>query len=342
MYVRAAILVSAALLAPAPAMAETSNAQKEASALYERAQKAIDDGKKEEAAGLMRAAYFIHPEPEYVCNLGRLELGLGHGAKAANALTICIRVLPEADFEETVAAAKSLLASAKALAGTIKITANIPLADVFIGGVQYGKTPLIGPAYIDPGRHRVELRAPGYDAGTRILDVEAGTELDVHIDLKPSTLRAPPTPPPPSAAPSSPSPPRPTPPKQRKGMQPRTAVLVAGYGISLVGTAVGATALMAAVAAKSEGKEMVEALREHNDPNCSVPSGDDACRGVAERYDAVVGFTALGVGGIAVALGGGGLLAYELLRVDEANKGAVCAVLAPAAGGGLVTIKGVW
>src|SRR5688500_10665103 len=176
MYVRAAILVLAGLLASAPAVAETSSAQKEAAAVYERALKAIDDGKKEEAAGLMRAAYFIHPEPEYVCNLGRLELGLGHGAKAANALTICIRVLPE-DAEETVAAAKSLLSAAKALAGTITITAHIPLADVFIGGVQYGKTPLLGPAYIDPGRWMVELRAPGYDAGTRVIDVEAGKEL---------------------------------------------------------------------------------------------------------------------------------------------------------------------
>lgn len=68
-------------------------------------------------------------------------------------------------------------------------------------------------------------------------------------------------------------------------------------------------------------------------------SGDDSCRDV---YGAVAGFTALGVGGIALALAGGGFLAYEFLRVDSVNKASVSAAVAPAAGGGTFAIKGAW
>lgn len=340
MHVRAASLILAALLVHAPALAETSNEAKQAAALYERALKAIDEGQKEEAAGLMRSAFFIHPSSEYVCDLGRLELSLGHGAKACNALTVCLRMLPAVGAEESVHAGKSLLDSAKALAGTMKVSANIPLADVFIGGVLYGKTPLLGPAYVDPGRHMVELRAPGYDSATRVVDVEAGKELDLHFDMKPTTLRASPPPPPLSTA-KKPAPPPPQA-KQRKEAHPRKAVLVAGYGMSLVGTAVGVGGLMAANAAVSEGELIFKALAGSDGSTCTIQSTDQPCRDAGGGYGGVVGFTALGVGGIALALAGGGVLAYEFLRTEEANKEHVCAVLTPAAGGGMFLISGAW
>lgn len=51
---------------------------------------------------------------------------------------------------------------AKALCGTLRIRSNIAEADVILGGKTIGKTPLNDPAFVEPGRHLVEVRAPGY------------------------------------------------------------------------------------------------------------------------------------------------------------------------------------
>ncbi len=62
--------------------------------------------------------------------------------------------------------------------GRITLHAS-PEAEVRIDGQSVGRTPVIG-YYVDPGRHRVELRA---SCGTRRQTVQVRPGADVAIDI---------------------------------------------------------------------------------------------------------------------------------------------------------------
>jgi hypothetical protein len=84
---------------------------------------------------------------------------------------------------------------------------------------------------------RLALAAPGYNPEARILDLTAGSDLRLNINLEPAEVTAPPLPtapkppPPPATAPKPPPAPKlPAPPREpREGTRPRTAVLLTGF-----------------------------------------------------------------------------------------------------------------
>lgn len=347
MRVFATLLLLFVLLAPSRSSA--ASPEEQAAVIYKQAVKAMNAGRDPDAVAKMREAFEVFPSAEYICNVGSLELGMEHGAKAAEAFSKCLQVLApsEAPLRATI---ERQLARAKALAATLMITANVAGAEVNLGGQVIGKTPLPGLAFVEPGRHVLELRAPGYNPEARILDLTAGSDLRLDINLEPAEVTAPPLPtapkppPPPATAPKPPPAPKlPAPPREpREGTRPRTAVLLTGFGMGVIGGALGAGGLVAAAAAKSEGDAMVQALKEGASWGCTDPDDGKPCFDVQGRYSAAVGFTALGVGGIALATAGGGLLAYELLRADAERGAPVCAVLVPSHGGAVVAFKGSW
>jgi hypothetical protein len=350
---RALLLLIPALLAlPVQSFAlspgSPGSPEEQATKLYKEATKALNEGRDEAAAEKLREAFRLHRVHEYVCNLGMLELNLGHGPKAAEALFTCRRLLP-AKESAIGPMVERLLSKAKALSGTLRIQANVAEADVLLGGKIIGKTPLNAPAFVDPGRHIVELRAPGYEPNLRIVDLPAGSDFEIDFTLEPAELRAPPLP-------AKPSPPVPLPtskaaesaqsslsPKSLmpRGFEVRPALLITGLSLAIVGISVGASSLVAATAKASEARHMNFDLSDTSSATCTAHGGR-TCAELSERANSAVTFTVVGFAGIALATAGGGILTYELLRAEARRNVSMSASLVGAPRGGLLTFRGAW
>lgn len=86
---------------------------------------------------------------------------------------------PDAPNRETVQSAIETLGN---LLGTVRVTANIPGAELWVDERRVG--PLGPSVRLAGGRHVVELRASGYASARREVTVEAGATLDVQLRLE--------------------------------------------------------------------------------------------------------------------------------------------------------------
>ncbi len=66
--------------------------------------------------------------------------------------------------------------------GVVKIKCNIRRAQVLLDGKPIGRTPFDGD--VEPGRHTLQVVAPGKLQDTRVIEVKAGESLDLTVDLK--------------------------------------------------------------------------------------------------------------------------------------------------------------
>jgi hypothetical protein len=346
-----AFLVPAILALPAQSLAVSPKSPQEQQAmkLAREASMALDAGRKEEAADKLRQAFRLHQLPDFPCILGKIELDLGHGSKAAEALHTCLKILPMTDVVLRYRI-EGGYSRAKALSGTLRVRANIEEADVILGGKSLGKTPLNEPAFVDPGRHLVEVRAPGYAPELRVVDLPAGSEIDLDITLKPAELTAPPlpaktsTPLPTLPRATAPARPPPAPPRAAvpHGFVVRPAFLLTGLGLATAGIAAGAGTLVASAATESEARAMNLALTDKSALICTAPENGRACADLSDRVDSVIAFKVVGFTSIALATIGSGMVAYELLRAEAIRSVIMGAAVVGAPNGGMFTIHGAW
>jgi hypothetical protein len=75
--------------------------------------------------------------------------------------------------------------------GWIKITSNVPGADIYIDDKSVGavaKTPLSPGQNIEPGKHTVWISAEGYDEYTETVEIFPGKTKEIHANLKGSPV----------------------------------------------------------------------------------------------------------------------------------------------------------
>jgi tetratricopeptide (TPR) repeat protein len=75
--------------------------------------------------------------------------------------------------------------------GWIKITSNVPGADIYIDDKSIGavaKTPLSPGQNIEPGKHTVWIAAEGYDEYTETIEIFPGKTKEIHANLKGSPV----------------------------------------------------------------------------------------------------------------------------------------------------------
>ena len=65
--------------------------------------------------------------------------------------------------------------------GILKLTCNIRRAQVMLDGKPIGRTPFDGD--VPPGKHKLEIIAPGKTPAARLIDVRAGKEITLDIKL---------------------------------------------------------------------------------------------------------------------------------------------------------------
>ena len=67
--------------------------------------------------------------------------------------------------------------------GIVKITCNVPRAEVLLGGKLLGRTPFDGD--VTPGEQALTIVSAGYLQERRSIEVKAGEETRIEVELKP-------------------------------------------------------------------------------------------------------------------------------------------------------------
>lgn len=332
--------------------------EERARAVAKEAGKANREGRKGEAIARYGAAWEIFKYPTWMCERGAIELELDRPADAAEHFSVCLRLMKPEDKRTLGQKVERMLKEARALTAELMVEANVPDAELVVNGKVVGKLPLPDPVFLAPGGYGVEVRAPGYHPDARTAMMYAGRSLLIRMRLHPMRVEV--TPPPRESAPLEPKkeekPPAPAPPPMvpektvaplpalagvaRPAAEPvRAAVILAGLGLSVAGTAAGVGGFMAASAAQGEAKMKYRSLTREGIPCDSTTP--DPCAEPDGMMDRAMGFTALGVAGIAVSVIGSGLVVYELVRPStrgDATNAHIAAVVGP--GGGSLRLTG--
>ncbi len=182
-----ALLLSATLtltLTPTPATAAGDDA-----ALTDQARKLMKEGiahfrekDYEKARAALTAAWAIKKHHQIAGALGTAELKTGRFRDAAEHLHYYIENLgPDAnptDREKTSA----YLQEAKAKVGLLHVSASVPNATIKLGDRTLAADEL-DPLFVDPGTHNLKADHDGYDPGRATVQIEAGAEKTVKLEL---------------------------------------------------------------------------------------------------------------------------------------------------------------
>jgi PEGA domain len=170
---------------------------------------AYDAGRFEDARAAFLQAYALKHLPVVLLNLGQSEIRSGHFDDAGNHLQQFLREHTTASPEQRAAAEKGI-ADAKKKAGFVVINVDAPGADVSIDGTTVGKTPLLDPIFVTPGKHTVFAALQGKTAAASV-DVKVGTAASASLTLGVSAAPPPPPVPVPVPVPVAPAPEPPPP-----------------------------------------------------------------------------------------------------------------------------------
>lgn len=362
-----AALVCSAISAHVDRESFAQPAKERARELEKEAEDAYTRGRYDIAVKQYRAAWQLEKSYRYICGIGRTQFVTGGFRDAAESLSICRRMLPKEESAGLRKLFEDDLKSARAQVGEITVDVNVPGAEVLVDGKLVGKLPRRDPIFVGPGQHGVEVRAPGYEPAATITMVRAGDSTRMAMPLypeDPGEAQVAPAPPeqvaprPKAAADarvpaSSPVPAgvvrrSPEAPPASSGQADeakkpaRTAMLLTGFGLGVVGVAAGVGGFMAANDAREDAEAKSQALYEkESDHPCVGSNNYVACQEMRSARTMATALTVVGVAGIAVAAAGGALTVYEFVRSSSsAQKGNVRAAVAGAPRGGVLRISG--
>ncbi|KYF82049.1 hypothetical protein BE11_38615 [Sorangium cellulosum] len=197
------------------------------------------------------AAWALHEHYTILGGIGTCELMLKRYRDAAEHLAAYVR---EIDKDATAtpqdrAAAAETYAKARAQVGAVIVSTSVPGAEVMVDGSVVGKTPLLDPVFVDPGRHTIAVRHDGFAPEEAAVEVAAGSEVRRAFELE-------------RPAPSAPPPPRPAPPPPRyEAKGPSVGVIVAGGSVAAAGVAAGVVFTLVANGKASDAGRQREAFQ---------------------------------------------------------------------------------
>lgn len=71
--------------------------------------------------------------------------------------------------------------------GTLRVRSNVEGAEIAVGGQGIGRTPVVAPLSLSPGRHELTLEREGYVPFRSEVRLEAGVDTAAYADLVPQT-----------------------------------------------------------------------------------------------------------------------------------------------------------
>ena len=172
---------------------------------YQEGVKDFDSGKWEEARAAFLQAYALKRSPAILLNLGLSELRAGrYYEDAGNHLQQFLRELPAASADQRATAEKGV-ADVKRRSGMLVVTVDAGGADISIDGATVGRSPLLDPIFVKPGKHTVFAAYQGKSSAS-VVDVKIGAVAGATLSLGVAGAPAPAVVTPPSAGTPTPPP----------------------------------------------------------------------------------------------------------------------------------------
>lgn len=320
-----------ALLTTAPAEAVTAKARD----LYAEGVKAFREQRWPEAYAAFMGAWALNKHYTIAGNLGVAELELGKTRDAAEHLAIYLRGLAQdakSTKEEREKGARAFeQARAKVLA--LKVSANVEGADIRVDDRPVGTAPVVDPLFVEPGKHRLEVRAGDHFTERRDVEGKAGETHEITVTLT-KIADVPYGGIPPVAVTSTP----PAPPAAPRSLVP---VYVMGAA-AVAGAALGGGLLGASRAEYDKTKQLSEQVREAGG-TCmpGAPNVDARCAQVASTGESSNALRTGGVIGLAVAgAAAAGAVVYWLWPAPKPAQSSVKVLPAVAGDGGAFVVFG--
>jgi PEGA domain len=330
----AVVAALAVALVPRPSAASDAD-NEQAEAAFREGNRAFAAGDYHGAFDAYRAAWSIKQTFDIACNLGRTEVELSLSRDAAEHLDYCLRTFSVSSRGEVRDANKrfhELFARVRREVSALSVEVRPAGAEITVDGASYGLAPLGHDIFLDPGPHRVRARLSGFQEEERSVTAEAAGTLSVSLALAPLA-----TPPLAAALPATTAQPNapvaPTRSPEPGGIEPRTIVVLAGTGLSLVALGIGLGFTLDANSTHARAKAVSDDVRASGQGGCEDSSTPD-CESLRSLGDHTqksrdVADIALGTG---AALGAATLAAWLLIPDSAASRNAGALRAVPSVG----------
>lgn len=229
---------------PPESVAEVNALTDKAAALYDEGVIAFKHAEWAKARAAFLAAWSLKKHWQIAANLADAELALGKHREAAEHAAFYARNA-SADRK---ARADALLERAKAKVGTIFVHVDLPGAEVRIDEHLVGTSPLDGPAFVEPGRHEVQVRMGAQFAAAEIT-IGSGATRTLDLSVKAPAVR------------------------------PSVAILVTGAALTAVSEGLGIGLMVASGAKASSADAKLQEVQKAG-VRCESPPQAGACSDV--------------------------------------------------------------
>jgi hypothetical protein len=162
-----------------PARANVDQAQER----YKRALDLFNDGSYDAALLEFRRAYELAPNYRVLYNIALVNVQLNDYAGALNAFE---QYLAGGGTEVSPARTEEVkreLVRLTPRVATLKITTDVPGAEVSVDDLSIGRTPFEQPTRVNAGRRRVSVAVEGRLPQTRVVEAAGGDSIEVKFEL---------------------------------------------------------------------------------------------------------------------------------------------------------------
>lgn len=233
-----------------PAMASAQDARER----FQRGQVAYDQGDYEVALTEWRAAYELDAQPLIQFNIAQAAERLGQLPEAAEALDLYLSTAATTDPNQANARARRSALRERLAQTGVRLAGGPSGAAISIDGTEWGLTPRPDAISLEPGSHRIEVSAEGFETFRSTVVVPAGQTVDVTVEMTARDVA------PPAATPSGVDPVETRVDSTTDSNGPgATPWIVAGTGVVLVGAAAALGAVALGKANDAPGSESDEA-----------------------------------------------------------------------------------
>lgn len=163
-------------------------AQERASEHFDRGVALYRHGDFEGALVEFRRAYEAVPTSGLLFNLGQTAAKLHDYAQAKTFFERYLQGSEEAVSAERRELVTAELKQLRSRIGYAQLSVSVSGAEVWVDQRSVGRTPLSEPLTLNVGRHRVEVRADGYQAEVQTLELAGGEERALEFRLQPLSV----------------------------------------------------------------------------------------------------------------------------------------------------------
>ncbi len=162
---------------------ESPDSVARAEQLFHEGTRAFESAEYAEAYKALHAAWELAPSYRTAAGLGQVELQIEQFRDAAFHLSFCLRHYPPDGDPGIRAHVEDGLEQARTHVAGLRVRVSVEEATVSVDGVAYGKSPLDGLLFVDPGSHTVAASREGYRTVEEVVETPLRATRDVSLTL---------------------------------------------------------------------------------------------------------------------------------------------------------------